>query len=122
MTNKKWIALVLGLMCFAFGQRWNLHSVRTVTNISSKISKNYEENSLRAEVLKYKEKYDNLLKTTEDIDNQLQNEIEEATNNNSELEEAKNEIERGNKVIGLSEVTGPGVIITVKDSEIGLIR
>lgn len=117
MTNKKWIALVLGLMCFALTAGICIQ-VRTVTNISSKISKNYEENSLRAEVLKYKEKYDNLLKTTEDIDNQLQNEIEEATNNNSELEEAKNEIERGNKVIGLSEVTGPGVIITVKDSEI----
>ena len=117
MTNKKNIALVLGIMCFALTVGICIQ-VKTVKNTSSVISQNYEENNLRAEVLKYKEKYDNLLKETEKIDNELQQKIEKATENNSELEEAKNQINDGNKMIGLTDVNGSGVIITVADSEI----
>ena len=58
------------------------------------------------------------LRETEKIDNELQQEIEKATENNSELEEAKNQINEGNKMIGLTEVNGSGVIITVADSDI----
>ena len=117
MTNKKAIALVLGVMCFALTSG-SCIQVKTVKNTSSTSSKNYEENNLRAEVLKYKEKYDNLLKETDKVDSQLQERIESATNNNSELEEAKNQINDGNKMIGLTEVTGPGIILTIADSDI----
>ena len=117
MTNKKKICLVLGIMCFAltFGICIQIKSVK---NINSSISKNYEENNLRAEVLKYKEKYDNLIKETDEVDKELQQQIEKATENNSELEEAKNQINNGNKIIGLTEVTGPGIVFTVSDSDI----
>ena len=121
MTNKKKIALVLGAMCFALTAGICIQ-IKTVKNISSTISQNYKENSLRAEVLKYKEKYDNLLKETEEIDKELQQQIENATENNSELEEAKNQINEGNKIIGLTEVTGSGVIITVADGDIDLVH
>lgn len=117
MTNKKKICLVLGLMCFALTAAICVQ-IKTVNNTNSKISQNYEENNLRAEVLKYKEKYDVLLKETEKVDIELRQEIEKATENNSELEDAKNQISEGNKVIGLTEVTGSGVIITVSDSDI----
>ena len=117
MTNKKKIGLVLGIMCFALTTGICIQ-VKTVKNTNSTSSKNYEENNLRAEVLKYKEKYDNLIKETEKVDAQLQEQIESATKNNSELEEAKNQINDGNKMIGLTEVTGPGIIITLADSEI----
>ena len=53
MTNKKAIALVLGVMCFALTSGICIQ-VKTVKNTSSTSSKNYEENNLRAEVLKYK--------------------------------------------------------------------
>lgn len=117
MTNKKAIALVLGIMCFALTAGICIQ-VKTVKNTNSTSSKNYEENNLRAEVLKYKEKYDNLIKETEKVDAQLQEQIESATKNNSELEESKNQINDGNKMIGLTEVTGPGIIITLADSDI----
>ena len=116
MTNKKAIALVLGVMCFALTSGICIQ-VKTVKNTSSTSSKNYEENNLRAEVLKYKEKYDNLLKETEKVDSQLQEQIESATKNNSELENAELQIKKANKILGLSEVKGPGVIVTLKDSK-----
>lgn len=117
MTNKKMISLVLGIMCFALTAGICVQ-VKTVKNSSSTVSQNYEENNLRAEVLKYKEKYDNLLEEIEKVDVELQQQIENVTQNNSELEEAKNQINEGNKIIGLSEVKGSGVIINVADSDI----
>ena len=117
MKNKIKISIVLGIMCFALTAGICIQ-IKTVKNSNSTVSQSYTENNLRAEVLKYKEKYDNLLKETEKVDAQLQEQIESATKNNSELEEAKNQINEGNKTIGLAEVTGPGVIITVADSEI----
>ncbi len=116
MTNKTKIALVLGAMCFALTVGICVQ-VKTVKNSSSTVSKNYKENNLRAEVLKYKERYDNLIKETEKIDNELNKEIEVATENNSELEETKKQIDEGNKIIGLTEVTGPGITLTVADSD-----
>ena len=117
MTNKKIISLVLGIMCFALTMGICIQ-IKTVKNSNSTVSQNYEQNKLKAELLKYKEKYDNKIKEIEQIDQQLQKEIQKATENNSELEEANNQINIGNKIIGLSEVQGPGVIITVEDSQI----
>lgn len=117
MTNKNKIALVFGIMCFALTVGICVQ-IRTVKSTNSTISSNYETNNLRAEVLKYKEKYDELIKVTERVDEELQEKIEIATQNNSELEDAKNKIKEGNKIIGLSDVNGPGVIITVSDGDI----
>lgn len=117
MTSNKKIALVLGTMCFALTAGICIQ-IKTVKNFNSKVSQNYQENNLRAEVLKYKEKYETLLAETEVIDDELKQEIEKATENNSELEEYKNKINEGNKIIGLTEAKGAGVIITVADSDV----
>ena len=117
MNNKKRIGLVLGIMCFALTLGICIQ-IKTIKQFSSTVSQNYKENNLRSEVLKYKEKYDNLLGDTEKIDEQLQEEIEKVTQNNSELEIAKNQIKVANKLIGLAEVNGAGVIINVSDSNV----
>lgn len=114
--NKKMISLVLGLMCVALTYGICVQ-IKTVNNSNSKISQNYEENQLRAEVLKYKEKYDNKFKELENAEKNLEKEREKATSNNEELEKIEENIKKGNKVLGLTEVTGPGVTITLNDSQ-----
>jgi len=116
MTNKKTISLVLGIMCFALTLGICVQ-IRTVKNSNSTISQNYEENNLRAEVLKYKERYENKYEELERAENELEKERESSTQNNSELEEKEAQIKEGNKILGLAEVTGPGVIITLSDSK-----
>jgi len=91
--------------------------IRTVKESNSTVSNNYEENSLRAEVLKYKEKYDNKYKELEKAEKELEKQRQNATQNNSDLESKEEEIKQGNKILGLSEVTGPGVIVTLSDSK-----
>ncbi len=116
MTNKKVICAVLGIMCLAltFGI---FVQVRTVKSTNSTVSQNYEENNLRAEVLKYKERYDNKFKELEEAEKELEKEREEATKNNSELEEKEAKIKEGNKLTGMTDVTGPGVTITLSDGK-----
>ena len=112
-------SIVLGLMCvlLTFGI---LLQIRTVENSNVKVSQNYEENNLRAEVLKFKEKYDNEQKLLEKSEEELEKERESATKNNSELEDAEISIKKANKMIGLSEVKGPGVIVTLQDSKVNM--
>ena len=117
MTNKLKISIVLGIMCLSLTAGICVQ-VKTVQSSNSTVSQNYEENNLRAEVLKYKERYDNTIKEIDELDKQLDAKIDEATENNSELEEAQAQIKEGNKIIGLEEVTGPGVIITLSDSQL----
>lgn len=114
--NKFKISIVLGIMCFALTYGIFLQ-IKTVENSNSKVSQNYEENNLRAEVLKFKEKYDNKVKELEDEEKKLEEERKSATQNNTELEDAESEINKSAKMLGLTEVTGPGVIITLQDSK-----
>ncbi|MBR3003240.1 MAG: DUF881 domain-containing protein [Clostridia bacterium] len=114
--NKFKISIVLGIMCFALTYGIFLQ-IKTVENSNFQVSQNYEENNLRAEVLKFKEKYDNKAKDLEKIEKELEEERKNATQNNAELESEEIQIKKANKMIGLSEVKGPGVIVTLQDSK-----
>ncbi len=115
MTHKKTISIVLGIMCFALTLGICVQ-VKTVRGTNSEVSQNYEENNLRAEVLRYKERYENRYEELEKAQVELEKVRQESTQNNEDLEAKEQEIQQGNKVIGLTEVTGPGVIITLSDS------
>lgn len=117
MANKKIISIVLGLMCLALTVGICIQ-IRTVDNYSTKIGQNYDQNNLRAEVLKFKERYENKVREIEEIDKKLEQKIETASQENTALEDAKNQITEGNKLIGLTEVKGPGVIVTLSDSKL----
>ena len=116
MNNKKVISLVLGLMCvlLTYGI---IIQVRTTNSTGSTVSTNAEANELRDAVLKQKEKYDNLLERLENAEKQLEEERTNATQNNGELSELENAIKEGNKALGLTEVKGKGVIVTLDDNK-----
>lgn len=117
MQNKKVISIVLGTMCFALTLGICIQ-IRTVTGSNSIAGESNRGNDeLRAEVLKYKERYDNKYKELEKAEKQLEKERQNATQNNSDLEEKEANITQGNKIIGMTEVTGPGVIVTLSDSK-----
>lgn len=116
MLNKKIISGVLGMMCFALTLGICIQ-IRTVKNSGTTVSNNYEENNLRAEVLRYKERYENKYKELEKAESELEKARQNATQDNSELEKKEEEITTGNKILGLTEVTGPGVIVTLTDSK-----
>ena len=114
--NKKVISLILGLMCMLLSYGIAAQ-IKTINGTGSTMSTNAKENELRDAVLKSKEKYDNLYRELEEAENTLEIERTNATQNNTELTDLENEIKNGNKVLGLSEVTGNGLIITIDDNQ-----
>ena len=114
--NKNKISLILGIMCMLL-TLGTVIQIKTVSGTGTTISTNAKENELRDAVLKAKEKYDNLYEELERIENQLEIERTNSTQNNTELTELENTIKQGNKILGLSEVTGHGLIITVDDND-----
>ena len=114
--NKKVISLILGLMCVLLSYGIAAQ-IKTINGTGSTMSTNAKENELRDAVLKSKEKYDNLYRELEEAENTLEIERTNATQNNTELTDLENEIKDGNKVLGLSEVTGNGLIITIDDNQ-----
>lgn len=114
--NKKTISLILGLMCvvLSFGIAVQ---IKTINGTGTTISTNTRENELRDAVLKAKEKYDNLYEELEDMETQLETERTNSTQNNDELTKLENTIKDGNKILGLSEVKGNGIVITVDDNQ-----
>lgn len=116
MKDKKTIGIVLGLMCVALTAGIFIQ-IRTVENSNYAVSQSYQENNLRSEVLKYKEKYDNRYNDLERVQQELESERKKSTQNDGELEKKEEEIKVANKIIGLSDVSGPGVTITLGDSK-----
>lgn len=114
--DKKVISLILGLMCVVLSYGIAVQ-IRTISKTESTISTNAKENELRDAVLKAKEKYDDLYVEVEKTEKILETERTNATQNNTDLEDLENEIKEENKVLGLSEVTGNGIVITIDDNQ-----
>ena len=114
--SKMTTSLILGLMCLVLTCGIVIQ-IKTVNGTGTTLSTNAKENELRDAVLKAKEKYDNLYEELERMEEQLEIERTNATQNNTELEQLENEIKQGNKILGLSEVTGYGIVITVNDNQ-----
>lgn len=117
MTNNKLIiSLILGVMCLLLTYGISMQ-IKTTNNMGSTTTTNATENELRNAVLKAKERYDNLYKDLENVEKELEKERTGATQNNSELEDLENSIKEGNKLLGLTEVTGNGVEIELNDNQ-----
>ena len=114
--NKKIISLILGIMCVLLSYGIAVQ-IKTVTKNGTTLSTNAKENELRDAVLKSKEKYDNLYQQLENAENKLEEERNKATQNNTELTQLENEIKEKNKILGLTEVTGNGLVITINDNQ-----
>ncbi len=116
MKNKNNIALVIGIMCLILTYGIVVQ-VRTVERTGTTVSTSAKENELRDSVLKLKEKYDNLYNQLEEAEKQLEIQRNNATKNNGELEKIEESIKEGNKSLGLTEVTGSGVIVRLNDNQ-----
>lgn len=113
--SKKKISVILGIMCLILVYCICIQ-IKTINNTNSTYSSNDTVNSLRDEVLKYKERYDAKYKELEEAEATLEKVRESTTGNNDELTSLEEQIKAGNKLLGLTEVTGEGVIVTLKDN------
>lgn len=115
--NKKYVAITIGIMCFllTIGIVIQLNTIKEA-NKTLGIG-NSAENGLRDEVLKWKEKYDSTYASLLKEQKELENKRTEATKNDSNSAKLEEELKTANKLLGLTDVTGAGVIITIADNQ-----
>ncbi len=117
MENKKKIAIALGVTCFALTLGIAIQ-LNTVNSISTALSQNYELNTLRTDVLRAKEKYENMYRDLEEEEEKLDAVRQDSIKNNGDLESVESQIQEGEKILGLTEVEGAGIEIILDDSEL----
>lgn len=117
MKKDKQISIFFGFICFILSFAIILQ-IRTLKTTNSPFLKIEADNDLRNEVLRLKEKYDNASKQLEKAEKKLIKVREQIVSNDEDLQNKQQEIKNSNEVIGLTDVVGPGVIITIKTKQI----
>lgn len=107
--------IIMGIMCMMLTMGICIQ-MRSLKNTSSILGLSSTANNLRDEILKLQEKYNNKYEDIERQEEIINEHLGEIAKNNIELEELENNIRNANKGAGLTEVTGPGIILTLQDS------
>lgn len=112
--DKYKIAIVLGSVCVILTSAIVVQ-MNTVKTTNSTVAKTFAENNLRDEVLKWKEKYDNISEELNISEKRLDKIRENSTQNDSSSLEKEKEITLNNNLLGLTNLKGQGVEIVLKD-------
>ena len=113
---KNWkIALTFGVVCFVLTIAICIQ-LKTVDSTNSTVTKTLTGNELRDQVLKWKEKYDKAVVDLKKSDEKLEEVRQQSTKNDETAINKEEQIKKDNTLIGLTDVTGNGIIITLKDN------
>lgn len=105
----------MGILCLLLTMAIVIQ-IRTINNANLFASRSLTDNSLRDQVLKWKEKYDRSLSDLEEANKKLDTIRKVATIDTEGSEEKENQLNNNNMIIGLTDVEGPGVTVTLKDN------
>ena len=114
--NNKEISIVLGLMCvlLAFGISIQVKTIKDTTTV---ISQTIEDNELRDEVLKAKEKYESLYREYENQEKEIEEIRKTMVESDSSLLEKEQQLNENNRLLGYTDIKGDGVVIVLADNK-----
>lgn len=114
--TKKEISIVLGTVCavlvFAI-----FVQLKTISNTNSTVPQSMTEDSLRDEVLTTKENYDRLYESVLREEKNLETIRKEVSENNDNAKETETKLKKINDILGLTDLTGQGIIVTLDDNK-----
>ncbi len=113
--KKKQIAITLGVMCFILTLGIVLQ-LNTINDAIQTVGQGTKDNSLRDEVLKWKERYDNTYEQLEKAEKELEKERQASTSTDESSLQKQERLKELNTYLGLTDVTGSGIIITLQDN------
>lgn len=114
--NKKQIAITLGIMCLILTMG-TVVQIRTIKGTGQIVSQSFADNELRDQVLRWKEKYDTTYNNLQNAEKKLEEVRKTASANTEGSEEKEEELIKNNMLLGLTDVTGEGVVVTLKDND-----
>lgn len=113
--DKKQIAITLGIMCLILTMTITVQ-IRTINSSNQVVSSTFTSNDLRDQVLKWKERYDEAYKQLQIAEKSLEEIRKNASENTEGSAEKEEKLKRNNILLGLTDVSGEGVIVTIKDN------
>lgn len=110
------IGIAIGLMCLLLTGAIviQLNTIKEATKI---VGTQYAETGLKEEVIKWKEDYERLYRELEEKQNNLEIVRKEATKDNGRTKQLQEDLDNTNRLLGLTEVTGSGIILTLSDQD-----
>ena len=112
--EKRKISIVLCIVCLILTMAIVVQ-INTMKGTGSTVSASFTEDNLRDEVLKWKEKYDNESANLDNAEKELAAIREQSTKNDSTASSKEQQITLNNNLLGLTDVEGKGIELTVKD-------
>ncbi len=116
MKGKTTMTIIVGLICLILTAVMFMQ-FKTISRIDVTALENMQEAELKSEIASWKTKYEEVLKKKEDTNLKIEEYRENITNNQRASELLTNDLNQLTGLIGLREVTGSGVIITLEDNE-----
>lgn len=113
--KKKQISITIGIMCFLL-TCGIVVQLNTTKIAEQTVGQSLKENELRDEVLKWKERYDKKYEQLEQAEDILEDERQKSISNDETSIEKQRQLETINTYLGLTDVEGEGIIITLKDN------
>ncbi|MBR3132620.1 MAG: DUF881 domain-containing protein [Clostridia bacterium] len=110
--------IIIGIICFVMTVGICVQ-VKTVDSLNTNSGvQSMAENKLRDNVLKAKEKYEASYEKLEKSMNELESLRKTAAADNNEATSIEEKISEANKLLGLTEIKGKGVVIELDDSKL----
>ena len=114
MKNKN-AYIAIGIVCIVLAAALTVQ-IRTMQGENSAVSQAFANSELKDTLLEWKEKSENAETDLEESIKKLEQLRDTSTANGNSSEEKQEELKKYNQILGLTDVTGEGIILTVTDS------
>ena len=114
MKGKMTMVVTVGIACFilitVMTMQFKLVNETDITSIE-----NLREAELKTELANWKTKYDEASSKFEETEQKIKEYQDKQKSNNESSDLIKNELEQTQTILGLTDVEGEGIVITIKD-------
>lgn len=108
--------IVIGLICLVLSMSITLQ-VRTMASKDSTVSQTFRNDELKDKLLEWEEKYESMTKSLEESNKKLEEKRASVSENDDSSKEKSERLKENNKLLGLTDVTGEGIIVTASDGQ-----
>lgn len=115
--NKNKIAILMGAVCAVLTFAMCIQ-LKTIELANKTVASSFSENRLRDEVLKWKERYEEIYSRVQEEETKLEKMRKKATENDDAAAAIREELKLANRLLGFTELKGKGVEITVDDNKL----
>ena len=112
--SKNKIAITLGIVCSMLTIAICVQ-INTIKATNMSVGQAFSENDLRDEVLKWKEKYENISKELDNAEKALAKIREESTKDDDVSSKKEEQIRLNNNILGITNLEGQGIELILKD-------